>query len=61
MTERKFFAFFGMCCIGALACLGLMVGAAYLVSLLPADTPERLEKLGIIKTAETERSSAPTS
>lgn len=49
MTERGFFAFFGACCAGALAILGLMVGAAYAVSLLPDDTPERLEKLGLMR------------
>ncbi|MBP5657785.1 MAG: stage II sporulation protein P [Clostridia bacterium] len=60
MTERKIFAYFGICCAGALAMLGLMFGAAYLVSLLPEDTPERLEKLGVIKPAPSyEDSSAP--
>ena len=49
MTERGFFAFFGACCAGALAMIGLMAGAAYAVSLLPDDTPERLEKLGFIR------------
>lgn len=60
MTERKIFAYFGICCAGALAMLGLMFGAAYLVSLLPEDTPERLERLGVIKPAPSyEDSSAP--
>ena len=60
MAERKIFAYFGICCAGALAMLGLMFGAAYLVSLLPEDTPERLEKLGVIKPAPSyEDSSAP--
>ena len=60
MAERKIFAYFGICCAGALALLGLMFGAAYLVSLLPEDTPERLEKLGVIKPSYSYRApSAP--
>ena len=54
MTERKFFAFFGVCCAAALAFLGLMVCTAYLVTLLPEDTPARLESAGLIVASESE-------